>query len=126
MKKVWTYFAIGCVLAIAGMFFSDICGNFFNGMDYGSACLLGMGMYLCIVVVTCTGIIVSKVTCRKKRTIPKKKTSKPIPVYRSSSAGRLNKAGESSIDGGAENGPFFQMRPAKVQLQSVRHDHRGS
>ena len=48
------------------MFFSDICGNFFNGMDYGSACLLGMGMYLCIVVVTCTGIIVSKVTCRKK------------------------------------------------------------
>ena len=44
MKKVWTYFAIGCVLAIAGMFFSDICGNFFNGMDYGSACLLGMGM----------------------------------------------------------------------------------
>ena len=66
MKKVWTYFAIGCVLAIAGMFFSDICGNFFNGMDYGSACLLGMGMYLCIVVVTCTGIIVSKVTKRQK------------------------------------------------------------
>ena len=66
MKKVWTYFAIGCVLAIAGMCVSDICGNFFNGMDYGSACLLGMGMYLCIVVVTCTGIIVSKVTCRKK------------------------------------------------------------
>ena len=46
MKKVWTYFAIGCVLAIAGMFFSDICGNFFNGMDYGSACLLGMGCLL--------------------------------------------------------------------------------
>ena len=66
MKKVWTYFAIGCVLAIAGMLVSDICGNFFNCMDYGSACLLGMGMYLCIVVVTCTGIIVSKVTCRKK------------------------------------------------------------
>ena len=66
MKKVWTYFAIGCVLAIAGMFVSDIFGKFFNGMDYGSACLLGMGMYLCIVVVTCTGIIVSKVTCRKK------------------------------------------------------------
>ena len=40
-------------------------GSFFNGVDYGSACLLGMGMYLCIVVVTCTGIIVSKVTCRK-------------------------------------------------------------
>lgn len=61
MKKVWTYFAIGCALAIVGMFFSDICGDFFNGMDYGSACVLGMGMYLCVVVVTCTGIIVSKI-----------------------------------------------------------------
>ena len=61
MKKVQTYFAIGCALAIVGMFFSDICGDFFNGMDYGSACVLGMGMYLCVVVVTCTGIIVSKI-----------------------------------------------------------------
>lgn len=60
MKKIWTYFAIGCVLAIVGMFFSDICGDFFNGMDYGSACVLGIGMYLCVVVVTCTGVIVSK------------------------------------------------------------------
>ena len=40
MKKVWTYFAIGCVVAIIGMFFSDICGDFFNGMDYGSTCEL--------------------------------------------------------------------------------------
>ena len=32
MKKVWTYFAIGCVVAIIGMFFSDICGDFFNGI----------------------------------------------------------------------------------------------
>ena len=62
MKKVWTYFAIGCVVAIVGMFFSDICGSFFNGMDYGSACAVGMGIYLCVVVVTCTGIIVSKIT----------------------------------------------------------------
>ena len=37
---------------------------FFNGMDYGSACVLGMGMYLCVVVVTCTGIIVSKITSK--------------------------------------------------------------
>ena len=64
MKKVWIYFAIGCALAIVGMFFSDICGDFFNGMDYGSACVLGMGMYLYVVVVTCTGIIVSKITSK--------------------------------------------------------------
>ena len=60
MKKIGTYFVIGCVLAIVGMFFADICGSFFNGMEYGSACVLGIGMYLCVVVVTCTGIIVSK------------------------------------------------------------------
>ena len=64
MKKIWTYFAIGCVLVIVGMFFSDIGGDFFNGMDYGSACVLGMGMYLCVVIVTCTGIIVSKITSK--------------------------------------------------------------
>lgn len=43
-----------------GMFISDICGSFFNGMDYGSACVLGMGMFLCVVIITCTGIVVSK------------------------------------------------------------------
>lgn len=58
MKKIGTYLGIGCVLAIVGMFFADICGSFFNGMEYGSACVLGM--YLCVVIVTCTGIIVSK------------------------------------------------------------------
>lgn len=61
MKIIGAYFAIGCVVAIIGMFFSDICGSFFNGMDYGSACVLGMGMYLCVVVITCTGVIVSKI-----------------------------------------------------------------
>ena len=60
MKKIGTYFITGCLLAIIGMLFSDITGNFFNGMDYGSACVLGMGMYLCVVIVTCSGIIVSK------------------------------------------------------------------
>ena len=61
MKKIGSYLVIGCVVAIIGMFFSDMCGDFFNGMDYGSACVLGMGMYLCVVVITCTGIIISKI-----------------------------------------------------------------
>ena len=72
-KKVWTYFAIGCVVAIIGMFFSDICGDFFNGMDYGSACVLGIGMYLCVVVVTCTGIIVSKISSKPNEDTPEEK-----------------------------------------------------
>jgi len=60
MKKIGSYFIIGCIVAFVGMVFSDICGDFFNGMDYGSACVLGMGMYLCVVVVICTGIIISR------------------------------------------------------------------
>ena len=64
MKKIGSYFAIGCVVAIIGMLVSDICGSIFNGMDYGSACVLGIGMYLCVVVVTCTGIIVSKISSK--------------------------------------------------------------
>ena len=60
MKHVWKYLLAGIAVAIGGMFVSDIAGNFFNGMDYGSACALGIGMYLCVVLVTCTGIIVTK------------------------------------------------------------------
>lgn len=61
MKKIWKYVFIGIVVAIGGMFVSDILGDLFNGMDYGSAAVLGICMYLCVVVVTCTGIIVSKI-----------------------------------------------------------------
>ena len=60
MKKIWQFVLAGIAIAIGGMFFSDLSGVFFNGMDYGSASVLGICMYLCVVVVTCTGIIVSK------------------------------------------------------------------
>lgn len=60
MKKIWQFVLAGIVIAIGGMFFSDLVGDFFNGMDYGSASVLGICMYLCVVVVTCTGVIVSK------------------------------------------------------------------
>ena len=60
MKKIWQFILVGIAIAIGGMFFSDLAGDFFNGMDYGSASVLGICMYLCVVVVTCTGVIVSK------------------------------------------------------------------
>ena len=59
MHVLW-YIVIGIAVALGGMFISDIAGDFFNGMDYGSACVLGICMYLCVVIVTCTGIIVTK------------------------------------------------------------------
>lgn len=61
MKKVLYYFVIGLLVAFLGMYVSDFFGDFFNGMDYGSACVLGIGLYLCVVIITCTGIIVSKI-----------------------------------------------------------------
>lgn len=60
MKKVGAFFVIGLIVAFVGILVSDICGGIFNGMDYGSACTVGMGAYLCVVVITCTGIIISK------------------------------------------------------------------
>lgn len=68
-NKAWRtilgYFVIGLAVAFGGMLFSDVCGNFFNGMEYGAACTLGMGIYLCVVVITCTGIIVSHLEKKK-------------------------------------------------------------
>mgnify|MGYP005782084379 CR=1 FL=1 len=61
MKKIGMYLFVGIFVAVGGMFVADILGNFFNGMDYGSASILGICMYLCVVIVTCTGIIVSKI-----------------------------------------------------------------
>ena len=61
MNNVLKYFALGLVVSFVGVLFSDITGDIFNGMDYGSACAVGMGMYLCIVIVVCTGIILSKI-----------------------------------------------------------------
>ena len=66
MKKIWQFVLAGIAVAIGGMFFSDLVGDFFNGMDYGSASVLGICMYLCVVVVTCTGVIVSKLDKNSK------------------------------------------------------------
>ena len=60
MEKIWKFVLIGMIVAVGGMFFSDIIGGLFNGMDYGSACVLGIGIYLCVVVVTCTGGIITR------------------------------------------------------------------
>lgn len=73
MKEIGRYFVIGCVVAMIGTFFSNICGSIFNGMDFGSACVLGIGLYLCVVVITCTGIIVSKINSKPNEDSTKEK-----------------------------------------------------
>ena len=39
-------------------------------------------MYLCVVVVTCTGIIVSKISSKPIEDTPEEKEECPIPIYR--------------------------------------------
>lgn len=60
MKKVAAYFVIGLIIAFIGVWVSDIFADIFNGLPYGTGAILGMCAYLCVVVITCTGIIISK------------------------------------------------------------------
>jgi len=70
LLRITRYIILGIVVAIGGMFVSDIAGHIFNGLGgYGFGCILGICMYLCIVIVTCTGIVVSKI---EKNSIPDK------------------------------------------------------
>ena len=60
MNKIAVYFVISLVVSFGGVLFSDIFADIFNGLPYGTGAILGMCAYLCVVVITCTGIIVSK------------------------------------------------------------------
>lgn len=60
MKNIGTSLFVGLIVAFGGLWVSDLVGSIFNGMEYGSACVLGVCLYLCVVVVTCTGIILEK------------------------------------------------------------------
>ena len=60
MRRFGQSILLGIVVAGLGLMFSAFTGNFFSGMDFGSASVLGICLYLCVVVVACTGIVVSK------------------------------------------------------------------
>lgn len=58
LSKILRYLFAGIVVAIGGMFFSLVMDSFFSGAE---ALSVGIGMYLCIVIVTCTGIVVTRI-----------------------------------------------------------------
>ena len=61
---------IGIIVAIGGTFFSDLYGNIFNGsVDYRLSAIFGIGLYLCIVIVTCTGLILTFTRITTLRTV---------------------------------------------------------
>ena len=60
LKAFWKSLLLGIAVAIGGVFFAELCGDFFNGMEFGDAAGVGVGLYLCIVLVVCTGLILSR------------------------------------------------------------------
>jgi hypothetical protein len=50
-----------------------VCIDLIDSCDNVVACVLGIGMYLCVVVVTCTGIIVSKISSKPNEDTPEEK-----------------------------------------------------
>lgn len=61
LKSLIKLFLIGIVVAIIGIIFSDAFSVFVNGLDRNTSRILGMGTYICIVLVVCTGVIVKQV-----------------------------------------------------------------
>ena len=57
LRKILGFLGIGILVALGGIFFALCVARFLNGPD---AILAGMGMYLCIVIVTCTGVVLTR------------------------------------------------------------------
>ena len=58
-KGILRYVFLGILVALGGMFFSMVVARFATSKD--TAVSLGIGMYLCIVTVTCTGIVLLRI-----------------------------------------------------------------
>lgn len=54
-KGILRYVFLGILVALGGMFFSMVVARFATSKD--AAVSLGIGMYLCIVTITCTGMV---------------------------------------------------------------------
>lgn len=62
-KGILRYVFLGILVALGGFFFALVVARFATSKD--AAVSLGIGMYLCIINVTCTGILVSRMDKKK-------------------------------------------------------------
>ncbi len=60
-KTILASLGIGILVALVGLGFAALFGSWVSGLPRETAMLLGMGAYLCLVMVVCTGVIVAKV-----------------------------------------------------------------
>lgn len=65
MKTIFYSLLIGIVVAIAGLIFAEAFSTVVNGLDRDTSRIIGMMSYVCIVLVTCTGVILSKLAKSK-------------------------------------------------------------
>ena len=56
---LWSLVA-GVGVAVLGAVVAALFGTWINGFSRESATLFGLGLYLCFVLVVCTGVILSK------------------------------------------------------------------
>lgn len=60
MKTIGISLLIGIAAAVGGIFFCDLFGAVFNGLGWETGRIIGMGVYLCVLLVVCTGVILSR------------------------------------------------------------------
>ena len=58
-KGILRYVFLGILVALGGFFFALVVARFATSKD--AAVSLGIGMYLCIVTITCTGIVLLRI-----------------------------------------------------------------
>ena len=58
-KGILRYVFLGILVALGGMFFSMVVARFATSKD--AAVSLGIGLYLCILTVTCTGMVLLRI-----------------------------------------------------------------
>lgn len=63
LRNILRYLLIGIVVALGGMFFALAMDSLFSGEESLS---VGIGMYICILIVTCTGIVVPRLRKNKE------------------------------------------------------------
>lgn len=61
MKAFGISVLVGLLVAFGGIVFCDIFGTVFNGMGWDTGRILGMGVYICITLVVCTGLLMAQI-----------------------------------------------------------------
>ena len=60
MQTILKYASLGIIVAAIGLCFSELFRMLFNGLQSDTGRLLGMGVWLCLVICTASGMILAE------------------------------------------------------------------